>query len=235
MIAGAHSLLALLVRTVRLSPLPGASPAPAPAPEPSAPTPTPPAASAHPALEAGPTQAAPNPVRAPVRLPAPVPTRVLVAPGLEALYRRDEPEASRRLAAGSDSECGEPGASPASPREIERLVREQGDSQVRAIPLGALFPPDARATLCIRREGRDQPAGEPPPTHQWSARLELTLPRLGEVALVVSVHEELACVSARAASAASRAELAAGAPMLAAALERNALVLERIEVAAHET
>lgn len=233
MIAGADSLLALLARAVRLSPLPGTAPA-TPAPEP---PPAPlrvPAAATQAAEETEPTQAASLPLRAPARSPAAVFARPLVAPGLEALYRRDEPEVSRRLAAASNPERGEPGASPASPREIERLVREHGDPQARPIPLGALFPPDASATLCIEREDREQPAGGPPPTHAWSARLELTLPRLGRLALVVSVHEELACVSARAASAASRAELAAGAPMLAAALERAALVLERIEVAAHE-
>lgn len=232
MIAGADSLLALLARAVRLSPLPGAAPAPAPAREPAAATPRQPAAAAHAGQETERTQAASLPLRAPARAPAAVFARPLVAPGLEALYRRDEPEVPRRLAAASNPERGEPGASTASPREIERLVREHGDPQARPIPLGALFPPDARATLRIRREDREQPAGGPPPTHAWSARLQLSLPRLGRLALVVSVHEELACVSARAASAESRAELAAGAPMLAAALERAALVLERIEVVA---
>ncbi|MEW5863067.1 MAG: flagellar hook-length control protein FliK [Pseudomonadota bacterium] len=232
MIAGGNALLALLARAVRFPPWPGAAPAPAPAPQPAAANAQPAAARA--AQDADAPRAVPPAVRVAVRVPVPVAASPRLASGLEALYRGDEAQAPPRRTAQSDAERGESGLTSASPREIERLAREHGEPQGRAIALGALFPPDAGATLCIRREDRKPPAGAAPPTHLWSARLQLKLPRLGEVALVVSVHEELARVSARAASAASRAELAAGAPLLAAALERNALVLERIEVAADD-
>lgn len=236
------ALAALLAHAVRLAPWPlAATPAASPASgAPAAPSAAPPAEPRPPAAASArqpevrraalPSAGAPA-----VLLHATAPARRLaVAPDLEALYRRDDegrPAAEAARGDRSPSDATVPGF---SPREIERLMREHGEPQGRTIALGALFPPDAGATLCIRREERKPPAGAAPPTHLWSARLQLSLPRLGEVALVVSVHEELARVSARAASAASRAELAAGAPLLAAALERNALVLERIEVAADD-
>lgn len=175
------------------------------------------------------TAAVPAPARAPL---APRPQ---VAAGLETLYRRE----AEAAAAESGPAQGEPEAERAallqvSPRDIERLAREHGGPQARAIPLAMLAALDPHSTLAIRCDPQAPDGTEPEPAHRWSARIDLALPRLGRIVLLVSVHEELARVSARAKESASRSELAAAAPALAAALARNALVLERMEVRADD-
>jgi hypothetical protein len=122
------------------------------------------------------------------------------------------------------------------PRELERLVREQlATLETRTAVVPLMVWPGQQATLSIADE---------PPEHAgaasgaraadertWRAKLQLELPRLGALELALTVHDAQVRVDARAAGAASRAALADRAEDLSDALERNALVLERLEVA----
>ncbi len=122
------------------------------------------------------------------------------------------------------------------PRELERLVREQLatlETKTAVVPL--LAWPGQEATLTIGRE-EERSAANPrgQAQHAWRATLALCLPRLGEVRLAIAVQDELVRVRAEAASDESRRELAAQAGLLQTALQRNALVLERMELARDE-
>ncbi|MCX7961780.1 MAG: flagellar hook-length control protein FliK [Burkholderiales bacterium] len=251
----ATSLAALLSRIARLAPLaPTAAPDTAPPPSPQPPGRTLPACAplpeptrAHAAPQPAPTASRSAPSAPSVLRPAPASaalfrgfagasTRVASEPDEPGAPRGDAPaqDALAAAARGADARAAAENADAriAAPREIERLVREQTEPLARPIALGTLFPPDPEATLRIEphAEGRRGEA----PAHAVRARLALTLARLGEVVLVVSVHEGRARVNAHVASAEARAELAAGAPALGAAFARNALALERLEVSAHE-
>jgi hypothetical protein len=121
------------------------------------------------------------------------------------------------------------------PRELERLVREQLatlETKTAVVPL-ALWP-GQEATLSIGREEERSAPEARRGSRAWRATLALRLPRLGEVRLTVAVHDELVSVRAEAPAAQSRRTLAAQAGALQAALQRNALVLERMELADDE-
>jgi hypothetical protein len=126
-------------------------------------------------------------------------------------------------------------AAPPVPRELQRLVREQlATLETRTAVVPLVLWPGQEAMLSIMEDAvvREQEhavphSGERP----WRATLHLDLPRLGTVEFTLSVHAERVRIEAKAAVGESRAELAARAPDLLGALRRNALVLERLEVA----
>jgi hypothetical protein len=144
--------------------------------------------------------------------------------------------AQTRAAAGSPhARDAAPQAALPVPRELQRLVREQLatlETRTAVVPL-ALWP-GQQASLAItdEPEARQHAPDEPPPEgRQWRATLRIDLPRLGEIEFSLSVHDERVTVGARTHRAESQAQLAAQAQDLQGALGRNALLLERLEVA----